>query len=149
MSLRLGRFNRTRSGAARCAARKRQQSDVASALDRDAEPALVTRADTRHAARKNFAAFLHELGKNVSAFVVDEIHLLDTKLANFLLAKKLALAAARSAGAASWPARAAFAASAATATGTTFTAATAATWAVSTAMRAVSVSAARAAFTTR
>jgi hypothetical protein len=31
----------------------------------------MTRAHASHAARKNLAAFLHKLGKNVGAFVVD------------------------------------------------------------------------------
>ena len=144
MSLRLGWFDGARSGAARGATGKRQQSDVAGALDGHAEPALVARADPGHAARKNFAALLHKLGKNVGALVVDQIDLLDTELADFLLAEKLALAAARSTGTATWPAgttRTAFTASA-TAAGTAFAAATSAavstmsaTWAAFTARR--------------
>ena len=148
MSLRLGRFNRARSGAARCAARKRQQSDVASALDGDAEPTLVTRADAGHAARENLAAFLHELGKNVGALVVDEIHLFDTELADFLFAKELTLAAARAAGSAARTTGTAFTASAATAAGTTFATATAAAVAARATMTAVS-SARGTAFTAR
>ena len=62
-------------------------------------------ADAGHAARKNLAAFLHELGKNVGALVVDQIDLFDTKLADFFLTEKLALAAARAAGTASWATR--------------------------------------------
>lgn len=54
-------------------------------------------ANTRHAARQDLAAFLHELRQDVGALVVDEIHLLDAKLADFLLAKILALSAARTA----------------------------------------------------
>src|SRR5580704_11102241 len=80
------------------AACERQQGDVARAFDSDAEPALMARADAGHAARKNFTALLDELRKNVGALVVDEIHLLDTKLADFLFAEILALAAARTAG---------------------------------------------------
>jgi len=127
MSLRLGWFNGARSGASRSAAGKRQQSDVAGTLDGHAEPALMTRTDPSHAARQNLATLLHELRKNVGAFVVDQIDLFDTKLADFLFAEKLALAAARSTGTATWPAgttRTALTASAATA-GTTFAAATA------------------------
>src|SRR6266404_4052807 len=121
--LRLSRFNSARSGAAGGAAGERQQCDIAGALDGDTEPALVTRADSCHTARKNLAAFLHELRKNVGAFVVDEIHLFDTELADFLFAKKLTLAAARAPGSAARTTGTAFTSSAAaTATGTTFAA---------------------------
>jgi hypothetical protein len=112
--LRLLRFDCAWSRAARGAAGKRQQRDIASPLDGDTEPALVASADAGHAARKNLAPLLHELGKNVGAFVVDEIHLLDTELADFLLAEKLALAAAWSAGTARATTGAAFTTSAAT-----------------------------------
>jgi hypothetical protein len=81
----------------RRASRKRQQSDVPRALDRHAQPALVPRANSRHAARQNLSALLHELRQNVRALVVDEVHLLDAKLANFLLAKILPLPARTSA----------------------------------------------------
>jgi hypothetical protein len=148
MSLRLGCFNRARSGAARGAAGKGQQSDVAGALNGNAQPTLVTCADSRHAARKNLAAFLHELRKNVGALVVDEVHLLDTEFADFLFAEKLALAAARSAGTAARTTGTAFAASATAATWTTFATATAATVAAWSAMSAMS-SASWSAFTTR
>ena len=132
--LRLGGFDGARRGAARGAARERQQSDVAGPLDGDTQPTLVARTDSRHAARKNFAALLHELGKNIGALVVDQIHLLDAELADFLLAKKLALTAARSAwttarsagtsgaaftASATWPS---FATATAVATGSTMTA---------------------------
>src|ERR1700688_5027154 len=70
---------------ARSAACKRQQSDVARALDGHAEPALVARANSGHAPRQNLAALLDKLRKNVRALVVDEVHLLDAKLADFLL----------------------------------------------------------------
>jgi hypothetical protein len=89
---------RTRSLRTRGASGERKQRDVTRALDRFAEPALVTSANARHAARKNLAALLHELRQDVGTLVVDEIHLLDTKLADFLLAEILALAAARTAG---------------------------------------------------
>jgi hypothetical protein len=97
-----------RAGGAAC---ERQQGDIARALDGDAEPALVARANSGHAARQNFAAFLDELRKNVGALVVHEVHLLDTKLADFLFAEILALAAWTAAGPA-WAtaARSAFAA---------------------------------------
>src|SRR5208282_4205830 len=62
----------------------------------------MPRADARHAAGENLAAFLDELRKNVGALVVDEIHLLDTKLADFLLAEILALSAAWTSGS-TWP----------------------------------------------
>jgi hypothetical protein len=79
-----------RSGGA---ARERQQSDVARALDGFAQPALVPRTNAGHAPRQNLPALLYELRQNVRALVVDEIHLLDAELANFLLAEILALAA--------------------------------------------------------
>ena len=79
------------------AARERKQGDVARALDRFAEPALMTSADAGHAARENFAAFLNELRQDIGALVVDKVHLLDTELADFLFAEVLALAAARTA----------------------------------------------------
>lgn len=94
------RRHRTRRVRARGAAGKRQQSDVAGALDGHAKPALMARADSGHTARQNFAALLDELGKNVGALVVDEVHFFDTKLADFLFAEVLALAAARATGAA-------------------------------------------------
>jgi len=92
------------------AARERQQRDVAGALDGFAEPALVARADAGHAARENLAALLHELREDVGALVVDEVHLLDAKLADFLFAEILALAAARPAWSAAGTSWAAFAA---------------------------------------
>jgi hypothetical protein len=97
---------------------ERKQRDVARALDRFAEPTLMASANTRHAARQNLAALLHELRQDVGAFVVDEVHLLDTELADFLLAEILTLAAARAAGTTAW---------------TAFT-----TWAMSTARAAMS-----------
>src|SRR6266404_375348 len=105
------------------AAGEGHQRDVAGALDGYAEPTLVARADSGHAARENLAALLHELRKDVGALVVDEVHLLDAKLADFLLAEVLALAARTSAGTAR-------STGAAFATGTTVTTA----WAVSTAV---------------
>ena len=79
------------------AACKRQQGDVARALDGHAEPALVARTNSGHTPRQNLAAFLDELRKNICALVVDEVHLLDTELADLLLAEILALAARTSA----------------------------------------------------
>jgi hypothetical protein len=94
------------------------ERDVAGALDGDAEPALVTRADAGHAAREDFAALLHELREDVGALVVDEIHFLDAELAHLFLAEILALAAGASARTSTRAARAAFAArTAVTATG--------------------------------
>src|SRR5258706_532091 len=81
------------------AAGEGHQRDVAGALDGYAEPTLVARADSGHAARKNLAALLHELGEDVGALVVDEVHFLDAELADFFLAEILALAAAGAAGA--------------------------------------------------
>jgi hypothetical protein len=111
---------RTRSLRTRGASGERKQRDVARALDRFTEPALVTRADAGHAARQDLSALLHELRQNVGALVVDEIHLLDTKLADFLLAEILALAAARTSGT---TARTAFATRATVSTGAAVSAA--------------------------
>src|SRR5882762_5384755 len=80
------------------AAGEGHQRDVAGALDGYAEPTLVARADSGHAAWENFAALLHELGENVGALVVDEVHFFDAELADFLFAEILALAAGASAG---------------------------------------------------
>ena len=92
------RSHRARSLGARGAARKRQQRDVARALDGHAQSALVTGTDAGHAARQNLAALLDELRQNVRALVVDEVHLLDAELADFLFAKILALAAGTPSG---------------------------------------------------
>jgi hypothetical protein len=89
---------RTRSLRTRGTSGERKQRDVTRALDRFAEPALVTRANAGHAARQDLSALLHELRQNVGALVVDEVHLLDAKLADLLLAEILALTAARTAG---------------------------------------------------
>src|SRR6266403_5607598 len=94
-------MGRTWNNDARCLRARRapckgQQRDVARPLDGHAQPALVPRANARHPPRQNLPAFLHELGKNVRAFVVDEVHLLDAELANLFLPEILALAA--------WPA---------------------------------------------
>ena len=83
---------------ARRAARKRQQCDVAGPLDGHAQPALMTRTNARHPPRQNFPALLHELRKDVRALVIDEVHLLDAELANFLFAEILALAARPASG---------------------------------------------------
>jgi len=85
-------YNDARGLRARSAARERQQSDVAGALDGHTQPALVPRAHSRHAPRENFPALLHELRQDVRALVVDEVHLLDAEFANFLFAEILALA---------------------------------------------------------
>src|SRR5262249_6527433 len=49
------------------------------------------------AARQDLAALLHELRQNIGALVVDEVHLLDTKLAHLFLAEILPLSTAWSA----------------------------------------------------
>jgi len=77
---------------ARRAACKRQQRDVARPLDGHAQPALMTRAHSRHPAGQNLPALLHELRQDVRSLVVDEVHLLDAELAHFLLPEILALA---------------------------------------------------------
>jgi hypothetical protein len=91
-------YYRPRRLRARGAASERQQRDVTGAFDGFAEPALMPGADARHAARENLAALLHELRKDVRALVVDEVHLLDAKLADLLFAEVLALSATGSAG---------------------------------------------------
>ena len=89
---RRSRHDHARCLRSRCASRKRQQGDVACPLDGYTEPALVTRANAGHTARQNLTALLHELRQDVRALIVDEVHLLDTELANFLLPEILALA---------------------------------------------------------
>jgi hypothetical protein len=96
---------------ARSTARERQQSDIARALDGHAQSALVPRANAGHATGQNLTAFLHELRQNVRALVVDEVDLLDAKLADFLLAEILPLSSWAPAGAAG-TSRSAFAPSA-------------------------------------
>ena len=86
-------YRHARRLRARCAAREGHQGNVARALDGHTQPALVPRAHAGHPARKNLAALLHELRQDVRAFVIDEVHLLHTELANFLLPEILALAA--------------------------------------------------------
>ena len=93
---RRSRHDHARRLGSRSASCKWQQRDVARALDGYAQPPLVTRANARHAAWQNLSALLHELRQDVRALVVDEVHLLDAELANFLLPEILALAA--------WPA---------------------------------------------
>jgi hypothetical protein len=80
-------------------------------------------ADAGHAARQNLAAFLDELRQDIGTLVVDEVHLLDAELADFLLAEILALAA----GTTTRAARSTGTAFATTATGATFATTTAAT----------------------
>ena len=109
----------------------------------------MARANAGHAAGKNLAALLNELRKNVGALVVDEIHFFDTELADFLLAKELALAAARSAGTAARTTRAAFTARAATAAETTFATSASASSTVATMTAVAAAWAAGAAFAAR
>jgi hypothetical protein len=97
-SVLLGRFDGARSLGSGGAAGEGQQGDVARALDGNAEPSLVTRADASHSARQNLAALLDKLSQDVRALVVDEVHLLDAELANFFLPEILTLAAPRTAG---------------------------------------------------
>src|ERR1700720_4839654 len=91
------RYHCARLLCPRRASRERQQRDISCSLDRHTQPALVPRAHPGHAPGQNLAAFLHKLRKNVRPLVVDEVHLLHAKLADFLLAKILALPTARSA----------------------------------------------------
>lgn len=124
------RARRLRAGGA---AGERQQRDVAGALDGFTEPTLMSRANASHASRQNLAALLHELRQDVGALVVDKIHLLNAELADLLLAKVLALTAARPSRTSWTPTRSAFA-----------------TWtAVSTTGAAMSAAGAMSAFTAR
>src|ERR1700722_16003991 len=82
----------------RRSAGKRQQGDVARTLDGHAEPALVAGTNSSHTPRENLAALLDKLREDVRTLVVDEVHLLDAKLADLLLAEILALAARTAAG---------------------------------------------------
>jgi hypothetical protein len=72
---------------------KGQQRDVTCALDRFAKPSLVARARACHPARQNLASLLYERLEHFDLLVVDEVHALDAKAANFLLPEILALAA--------------------------------------------------------
>ena len=119
--LSLGGFDGARRLNTRGAASKGQQSDVARALDGDAKPTLMARANASHATGQNLAAFLDELSQNVGALIVDEVHLLDAELADLLLAEVLTL----SAWTGTWTSRATRTAFATTAAGATFTAWTA------------------------
>jgi hypothetical protein len=76
----------------RSTSRERQQGNVARPLDGHAQPALMPRANARHPPRQNLSALLHELRQDVRALIVNEVHLLDAELANFLLAEILAFA---------------------------------------------------------
>ena len=101
---RRSRHDHARRLSARRAAREGQQGDVARSLDGHTQPALVASAYAGHPPRQNLPALLNELRQDVRALVVDEVHLLDAELANFLLAEILALAAWPSTGTA-WAAR--------------------------------------------
>jgi len=92
--------SRTRGLCTGGTAGKRQQRDIARALDGHTEPALMARANAGHPARKNLAALLDELRKNVGALVVDHVHLLNAELADLLFTEVLPLAARTAAGAA-------------------------------------------------
>src|ERR1700719_2038125 len=107
-SSRRRRYHCARLLRPRSASRERQQRDISCALDRHTQPPLVPRAHPGHAPGQDLAAFLHKLRKNVRPLVVDEVHLLHAKLADFLLAKILALPTARSAGTTGTTWRAAF-----------------------------------------
>src|SRR5712692_3725360 len=80
---------------------KRQQGDIARALDRFAEPALVLRARAGHASRQDLTALLHKRLEHFHLLVIDEVYAVSAEPAHFLLAEILPLAPAR----ASRPAR--------------------------------------------
>src|SRR6266568_589160 len=91
---------------------KRQQSNVARALDGFAQPALVARARAGHAPRKNLAAVLHEGLEHFHLLEVNKVHTVHAEPADLLFAEELPLALARAARPAlsALPARPAFAA---------------------------------------
>src|SRR5882757_4655795 len=90
--------------------RERKHGRDAGALDRVLELALVQRARSGDAARKNLAALGDELLQRLDVFVVDVLELLDAELADALAAKEelllAALRAARATAAAGIPATA-------------------------------------------
>jgi len=71
-----------------CSASKWQQGDVARLLDRQAEAALVRRADAGQTAWHDLAALSNELRQQANVLVVDRVDLLDTEFADFLAAEK-------------------------------------------------------------
>src|SRR5579863_490815 len=83
---------------------ERQERDVLRPLDGDRQPALMSRAGSRHPPRENLAAFLHERLKDLWLFVVDQINLVHAEAADFFLANVIALAAPmRPSGPSTWP----------------------------------------------
>ena len=72
--------------------RERQQRDILRALDRHGQPALVPRASSGHAARKNLAALLDERRQNLGPLVIDVVRLVHAEPANLLLADETSLA---------------------------------------------------------
>src|SRR6266581_4417835 len=76
---------------------KRQQSNVARALDGFAQPALVARARAGHAPRKNLAAVLHEGLEHFHLLEVNKVHTVHAEPADLLFAEELPLALARAA----------------------------------------------------
>jgi hypothetical protein len=75
-----------------------QQGYILGALDGYGEPALMTRAGARHAARQNSAAILNKGREHFGFFVIDQVNLLDAEAANFLFADEITLAALGSSG---------------------------------------------------
>src|SRR5712692_793250 len=77
---------------------KRQQGDVAGALDGFTQPALVLRAGAGHAPRQDLAAVLHERLQHLHLLVIDEVHPLDAEAPHLFLHKILSLSLARPTG---------------------------------------------------
>src|SRR5438132_1954867 len=69
----------------------RGQRDVAGALERDREPALMTRAGPRDATRKDLASLAHEAAEAGDLLVVDQVDLLHTEVADLLVRLSVAL----------------------------------------------------------
>src|SRR6185312_15585237 len=76
--------------------RKRQQGDVAGALDGRGQLALMRRADAGQTPRHNLAALSNKLLQQTHVLVVDVVNCFDAEFANFLATKKFAPAFANS-----------------------------------------------------
>jgi hypothetical protein len=103
-----------------CAPRERQQRDIARPFDRPRQTALMRRAHTGQAARRNLSALRDELRQQAHIFVINRLDLLDAKLTYFLAPEKLAAAFARTAWPSAWPRTARSSAITASALRTTF-----------------------------
>src|SRR5512146_2838002 len=78
--------------------RKRQQGDVARALDGGRKPALVRRAHAGQATGNDLAPLGHKLLQQAHVLVIDVVNFLDAELAHLLAAEKLAATFAAAVG---------------------------------------------------